>query len=370
MLIQQVELFLIEQQLRIPFKTSYGLYEDRETIIVKLTDESGTVGYGEVVAFSEPWYTAETIQTSLHILQDFLIPTILNKVFTHPSEVAETLNIFKGNPMAKAGIEGAYWDLFSKINNISLAKALGGINEEIPVGVVVSMNESEVMLQQIERFQKEGYERFKIKVSKQNDYEVISKIRNKFPTISLMIDANSDYTLNDIEHLKSLDQFKLLMIEQPFGDRDFLEHAILQKEIETPICLDESIYSLEDVEIAFALQACKIITIKPGRVGGLTDSLKIHDYCVEKNIPVWVGGMIETGISRIQNVALASLAGFTIPGDISASSRHWEQDIIIPEVRLENGKVKVPNGIGLGITVDEERIKKLSKKEFKFLKES
>ena len=368
MLIQQIELFLIEQQLKIPFKTSYGLYENRETIIVKLTDESGTVGYGEVVAFSEPWYTAETIQTSIHILQDFLIPTILNKVFTHPSEVAQALHIFKGNPMAKAGIEGAYWDLFSKLNDISLAKALGGMKEEIPVGVVVSMNEPKEMLQQIERFQLEGYERYKIKVSKQNDYEVISKIRDRFPTISLMIDANSDYTLNDIEHLKRLDQFKLLMIEQPFGDRDFLEHAILQKEIATHICLDESIYSLEDVKIAFALQACKVITIKPGRVGGLTESLKIHDYCVENNIPVWVGGMIETGISRIQNVALASLAGFSIPGDISASSRHWEQDIIDPEVKLENGKVKVPNGFGLGVTVDEERIKKLSKKVFKFSK--
>ena len=369
MLIQQIELFLIEQQLKIPFKTSYGLYENRETIIVKLTDESGTVGYGEVVAFSEPWYTAETIQTSLHILQDFLIPTILNKVFTHPSEVAQALNIFKGNPMAKAGIEGAYWDLFSKINDISLAKALGGMKEEIPVGVVVSMNEPEVMLQQIERFQLEGYERYKIKVSKQNDYEVISKIRDRFPTISLMIDANSDYTLNDIEHLKRLDQFKLLMIEQPFGDRDFLEHAILQKEIATPICLDESIYSLEDVKIAFSLEACKVITIKPGRVGGLTESLNIHQFCVEHNMPVWVGGMIETGISRIQNVALASLAGFTIPGDISGSSRHWEKDIIYPEVKLENGKVKVPNGIGLGITVDEERIKKLSKKVFRFSNE-
>lgn len=369
MLIQQVELFLIEQKLKIPFKTSYGQYENRESIIIKLTDENGTVGFGEVVAFSEPWYTAETIQTSLHILQDFLIPTILNKVFTHPSEIAETLKIFKGNPMAKAGIEGAYWDVFSKRNEMSLAKALGGMKEEVPVGVVVSMNEPGVMLQQIERFQIEGYERFKIKVSKQNDYDVISTIRDKFPTISLMIDANSDYTLNDIEQLKRLDQFELLMIEQPFGDRNFLEHAILQKEISTPVCLDESIYSIEDVEIAFALQACKIITIKPGRVGGLTESLKIHDYCVENNMPVWVGGMIETGISRIQNVALASLAGFTIPGDISASSRHWEQDIIYPEVKLENGKVRVPNGIGLGITVDEERIKKLSKKVIKFSKD-
>lgn len=369
MLIQQVELFLIEQQLKIPFKTSYGLYENRESIIVKLLDENGVEGFGEVVSFSEPWYTAETIQTSLHVLQNFIIPTILNRVFNHPTEVAETLKMFKGNPMAKAGIEGAYWDLFSKINGISLSSALGGTREAIPVGVVVSINEPAIMQKQIESFQKEGYERFKVKVSRENDYEVISTIRDRFPTISLMIDANSDYTLSDIEQIKKLDQFQLLMIEQPFGDRDFLQHAILQKELSTPICLDESIYSLEDVEIANALQACKIITIKPGRVGGLTEALKIHHYCIENNIPVWVGGMIETGISRIQNVALASLTGFTIPGDISASSRHWEQDIILPEVKLENGKVKVPNGIGLGITVDEERIRKLSKNVYKFSNE-
>lgn len=366
MLIQQIELFLIEQPLKVPFKTSYGIYEKRESIIIKISDINGIYGFGEIVAFSEPWYTEETIQTALHTLQDFFLPILLKNKINHPSEIPNLLNQFKGNQMAKAGLEGAYWDLYCKLNSISLAQALGGNKEEIPVGVVISIDKPEKMLKQIGEYLKEGYERFKIKVSIENDFEIISTIRDKYPTISLMIDANSDYSINDIPKLKKLDQFELLMIEQPFGERQFIEHAKLQKEISTPICLDESICSLEDVKLAYELGACKIITVKPGRVGGLTNSKEIHDYCVEKKIPIWVGGMIETGISRIQNVALASLLGFTIPGDISASSRHWERDIIFPEVVLQNGKVKVPNGAGIGVEVDEDRIRSLSKELFKY----
>lgn len=366
MLIQQIELFLIEQELKIPFKTSYGFYETRESIIVKITEQNGLTGFGEVVAFSEPWYTAETIKTSIHIMKDFLIPIILNQQFTHPRDVAKALSTFNGHPMAKAGLEGAFWDLYCKINSVSLSKALGGNKVEIPVGVVISINNPDKMLQQIEQYEKDGYKRFKVKVSKENDYEIISKIRDRFPSIPLMIDANSDYSLENLNQLKRLDKFQLLMIEQPFGERDFLEHAILQRELSTPICLDESIYTLEDVKIAHALKSCKIITVKPGRVSGLSASLEIHNYCVENDIPIWVGGMIETGISRIQNVALASLPGFTIPGDISASTRHWEKDIIIPEVKLENGKVKVPKEVGIGVQIDEERIRKLTKRTFNF----
>ncbi|MFD4703261.1 o-succinylbenzoate synthase [Gottfriedia sp. NPDC058432] len=366
MLISQIELLLIEQPLKIPFKTSYGTYEKRESIIVKILDANGICGYGEVVAFSEPWYTEETIQTALHTLNDFFIPILLNKQFSHPSEIAILLNKFKGNQMAKSGLEGAYWDLYSKLNSISLAQALGGNKADIPVGVVISIDEPIKMLKQIGSYIEEGYERFKVKVSKESDYEIVSTIRNSYPTIPLMIDANSDYSITDIPKLKKLDEFNLLMIEQPFGERQFIEHAILQKEISTPVCLDESICSLEDVKIAYELKACEIITVKPGRVGGLTKSIEIHDYCVEKNIPIWVGGMIETGISRIQNVALASLPGFTIPGDISASSRHWEQDLIFPEVSLINGKVNVPVKPGLGVEVDEERIRSISKKIYKY----
>ncbi|WP_088066421.1 o-succinylbenzoate synthase [Gottfriedia luciferensis] len=366
MWIQEIELFLIEQSLKIPFKTSYGIYEQRESILVKISDENGVFGFGEVVAFSEPWYTDETIKTALHILQDFFIPTLFKNHFNHPSEVANHLNQFKGHKMAKAGLEGAYWDLYCKYHSISLAEALGGNKDEIPVGVVVSIDEPQKMIKQISDYLAIGYERFKVKVSKENDFEIVSSIRQSFPSIPLMIDANSSYSLDDIPQLKKLDQLDLLMIEQPFGERQFIEHAVLQKEMNTPICLDESIYSLEDVQIAYQLEACKIITVKPGRVGGLSESLEIHNYCMEKNIPIWVGGMIETGISRIQNVALASLAGFTIPGDISESNRHWDQDVIIPEVTLINGKVKVPKGEGLGVEVDEERIRRLSKKIYKY----
>jgi O-succinylbenzoate synthase len=366
MRIKHIELNVIEQPLKIPFHTSYGTYEKRESIIIKMIEDNGAPGYGEVVAFSEPWYTEETIQTALHVLELFLIPLILGKDITHPSEVSELFKCFKGHHMAKAGLEGALWDLYSRQQNLSLAKALGGTREDIPVGVVVSLANTEKMIQQIKLYKQEGYERFKVKVDKQRDYEIVSTIREHFPKISLMIDANSAYTIKDINQLKRLDEFDLLMIEQPFGDREFIEHAELQKEMNTSICLDESIQCVEDVKLAIAIGACRVINVKPGRVGGLTESLKIHDYAIKHDIPLWVGGMIETGISRVQNIALASLPGFTIPGDISASSRHWEEDLIRPEVQLQNGRVLVPQAAGIGVEVDEERIERLTKLKKRF----
>ena len=368
MRIKHVELNVIEQPLKVPFHTSYGTYLQRESIIVKMIDDSGTTGYGEVVAFSEPWYTEETIQTALHVLDLFLIPLILEKDIIHPSEASELFKCFKGHHMAKAGLEGALWDIYSKQQNLSLANVLGGSRDTIPVGVVVSLANTEKMVQQIKVYQQEGYERFKVKVDKQRDYEIVSMIREHFPEISLMIDANSAYTIKDIDQLKRLDEFKLLMIEQPFGDREFIQHAELQKEMKTPICLDESIHCIEDVKLAITLGACRIINVKPARVGGLTESLKIHELALKHDVPLWVGGMIETGISRVQNIALASLPGFTIPGDISASSRHWEEDIIRPDVQLQNGKVMVPQEAGIGVEVDEERIERLTKLKKRYLR--
>ena len=239
--------------------------------------------------------------------------------------------------MAKAGIEGAVWDLYAKCQKKSLATVLGGTKSEIEVGVVIGINTIPVMLKQIEKYAEEGYERFKVKIKPEHDYELLKEIRKEFPHIPLMADANSAYTLGDTE-LKRLDEFQLMMIEQPLADYDFLDHVELQKKIETPICLDESIHSLEDARVAITLGSCQIVNIKPGRVGGLTESVQIHNYCMEHNIPVWCGGMVEMGISRAQNVALASLPNFTIPGDISAS-RHWEQDIISPEVTLRAEKL-------------------------------
>ena len=268
--------------------------------------------------------------------------------------------------MAKAGIEGAVWNLYAKRQKKSLATVLGGTKSEIEVGVVIGLNTIPVMLKQIEKYAEEGYERFKVKIKPGHDYELLKEIRKEFPHIPLMADANSAYTLADTESLKRLDEFQLMMIEQPLADYDFLDHAQLQKKIETPICLDESIHSLEDARVAITLGSCQIVNIKPGRVGGLTESIQIHNYCMEHNIPVWCGGMVEMGISRAQNVALASLPNFTIPGDISASSRHWEKDIISPEVMLEGGKVMVPQSVDTEYEVDRGRLAEITKQRIVF----
>lgn len=360
MKIQDATLYRTTMQLSFPFATSYGTHHDRESIIIELHDEEGRSGWGEVVAFSQPWYTEETVRTAWHIITDFLVPIILRNNISHPYDVSRLFASIKRNNMAKAGVEGAVWDLYAQQTGQSLAKALGGIRDKIEVGVVVGLDTLPNMLHQIEQYMLEGYQRFKIKIKPGNDYELLYSIRKQFPYIPLMADANSAYTLQHAAELKRLDDLGLMMIEQPLADTDFLDHAILQKELQTPICLDESIHSLEDARIALTLGSCRIINIKAGRVGGLTEAVHIHDYCQEHDIPVWCGGMIEMGISRGQNVALASLANFTIPGDISASSRHWKQDIIMPEVMLEDGMIQVPHRSGLGYEVNRKQLKQIT----------
>lgn len=359
MRIKKISLHMIEVPFKQPFRTSHGLYERRRSIIVEMEEESGTVGYGEVVAFTEPWYTEETIDSALLLMKDILAPVLINIEITHPDEVMQLLSKYKRNNMAKAGLEGAVWDIYASMNNRSLATALGGVREYVPAGVVVGINDIENTLQQIEKYVEQGFERVKIKVSPKNDEEVIRTIREQFPTISLLIDANSSYTLQDMDKLQNLDKYNLLMIEQPFGDKDFIQHAELQKSIQTPICLDESIDSLEDVQLAHYLGSCKIINVKSGRVGGLSESKRIHDYCQEQGISIWCGGMFETGIGRAQSIALASLPHFTIPGDISASDKYWEEDIIIQKIVVENGKVRVPNNTGLGIEINWKRLQEV-----------
>ncbi|MDG4656430.1 o-succinylbenzoate synthase [Ectobacillus antri] len=354
MRIKHVYLYITEMKLRYPFATSYGTYEKRQSILLEVQDDDGRTGWGEVVAFSEPWYTEETIQTAWHILKDFLIPALKDQELTHPSEVPALFAHVKRNHMAKAGLEGAVWDLYAQQCGISLANALGGTRSEIEVGVVIGINPLPYMLEQIAAYREQGYARFKVKIKPGQDYDMLVSIRDVFPDIPLMADANSAYTLQDIKLLQRLDDLDLMMIEQPLADHDFLDHARLQNELKTPICLDESIHSLEDARVAVTLGSCRIVNIKAGRVGGLTESVRIHDYCKQHNIAVWCGGMIETGISRAQNIALASLNHFTIPGDISASERHWERDVIIPSVRLHHGKIQVPKQIGLGFQIDRE----------------
>jgi o-succinylbenzoate synthase len=354
--ISHVELFVISMPLKSPFITHLGEVRVREGIIIKVTDRDGLSGYGEGVAFSSPWYTEETVMTSLHMLKDFLIPLLQKHPINHPEEAASLFRSVRRNPMAKAGLETALWDLYAKRNGEPLAKLIGGTREAVASGVVVATDSITSALKQIEGYLEEGYQRIKVKINPQHDYELLTEIRSRYSELPIMADANSAYTLKDIEKLKRLDDFNLLMIEQPLAHDDIIEHAILQEKLDTPICLDESIVSFDDARKAIEMGSCRVINIKIGRVGGLYEARRIHDYCYERDIPVWVGGMIEFGVSRAHNIALASLPGFTIPGDISASSRFWDEDIISPEVNVDNGFIKVPTLPGIGFEVQEKKL--------------
>lgn len=368
MLISAVTISVIKMPLKSPFLTHLGAVHDREGIIVEVKGADGETGFGEGVAFSSPWYTEETVETSLHMLTSFLIPLLKAHPIHHPKEAFKLFQPVRRNNMAKAALETALWDLYAKKEGVSLSKLIGGTRNRIPSGVVIATDSLENALRQIESYLLDGYQRFKMKINSELDLDFLRGIRRHYPDISLMADANSSYTLADADRIKALDKFNLLMIEQPLAHDDIIEHAALQKKIRTPICLDESIVSFEDARKAVELGSCKIINIKIGRVGGLYEAMKIHDYCLSRNVEVWCGGMIEFGISRAHNIALASLPGFSIPGDISASSRFWEEDIILPEVTVHNGWVEVPEAPGIGFQLNQKRIKEtlVTKKEFSF----
>ncbi|MEK3857594.1 o-succinylbenzoate synthase [Cytobacillus sp. FSL H8-0458] len=364
--IKAVTLYKIAMPLKTPFSTHLGTVKDREGIIVEVIDTEGRKGYGEGVAFSSPWYTEETVETSYHVLKEFLIPILRNADIKHPQDAGRVFDALRRNQMSKAALETALWDLAAKKEDISLSKFIGGKREQILSGVVVGAKTKAEVRSQIENYLESGYQRVKIKISPENDYELISEIRRYYPDLPIMADANSAYSLDDLDHLKRLDDFGLMMIEQPLEYDDIVDHAKLQRELETPICLDESIVTFNDARRAAELGSCKVINIKIGRVGGLGTAKKIHDYCLDKGIAVWCGGMLEFGISRAHNIALASLEGFSIPGDISASERYWEEDIILPEVTVKNGTIKVPDKPGIGYEINEKRLSEatISKESF------
>lgn len=368
MKIKSISLHIIKMPLRDPFTTHLGTVTEREAIIVNIKDYDGTIGYGEAVPFSSPWYTEETIKTSFHMLVDFFIPLLKKVSISHPQELSPYLEYYKRNNMAKSGIETALWDLYAKQQGISLSKLLGGTRSKIASGVVVGAKSIQDALTETERYIKEGYKRIKVKISPEMDISLLKVLRRHYPNVAIMADANSAYSLQDLEKLKELDQFHLLMIEQPLRYDDIIDHAQLQKQINTPICLDESIVTLDTVRQAVNLGSCKIINIKISRVGGLYVAKNIHDYCLLHNIEVWCGGMLEFGISRAHNIALASLPGFSIPGDISASSRYWDEDIVEPSVSVQNGFIQVPEGPGIGFKINERRMKEVTiyKEEFLF----
>ncbi|MCX6234239.1 MAG: o-succinylbenzoate synthase [Bacteroidetes bacterium] len=361
MRIERIELRHIKMVLVSPFVTSMGTEYDEEHIIVRV-DADGVTGWGESVAEGTPFYSYETVQTAWHILQDFLIPSILGKDIASIDDAIANYAKVRGHMMAKAGLEAALWDAFAKARNIPLSKMLGGTREKIDVGVSIGIQSSVAgLVKKVEGYLAEGYKRIKIKISPGYDLQFVEALRKEFPTILLQVDANSAYTLEDISLFKKMDGYNLLLIEQPLGYEDIYDHSKLQRELKTPICLDESIHSLDDTRAAIELGSCRIINIKPGRVGGFTESKHIHDYCASKNIPVWHGGMLESGIGRAGNVALASLHNFTLPGDISASKRYYREDIVEPEFVVNpDGTMDVPTKPGIGVEVNMRILEKVT----------
>lgn len=367
MLIKEINIRKMKMTMKSPFTTSFGTFQDKEFLLLEVTDELGNTGWGESTAFHSPWYNEETLETNLHMIRDFLIPLVLNKEIAHPDEVNELFAPLRKNNMAKATVEGAIWDLYAKRNQMTLAQALGGTADKIEVGISIGIQQSaEDLIELVRGYVAEGYKRMKVKIKPGFDVDVIRALRKAFPEVPLMADANSAYTLDDIDLLKQLDEFNLTMIEQPLASDDIIDHAKLQKELKTPICLDESIHSLEDARKAVELGSTKIINIKIGRVGGLTESKKIHDYCMENNIPVWCGGMLESGIGRAHNVALTTLPNFILPGDTAGSSRYWEQDVITPEVVAEDGYITVPTNYGIGYEPNIEAMDRYTVDTFNF----
>ncbi|WP_409289965.1 o-succinylbenzoate synthase [Peribacillus sp. SCS-37] len=358
--LKSITLYFISAGLKSPFVTHLETVEEREAIIVETMDQEGVKGYGEVTAFSSPWYTEETVVTAHHILKDFLIPALFQYKIKSPKEIEHVFKKFRRNNMAKAGLEQSLWDLYARQMGVPIYSLFGGKGGKIPSGAVISGASSGKAIQQIERLREENYQRYKIKISRTNDYEVLQDIRRNFPDLPLMADANSDYTLEDSSHLRRLDEFRLMMLEQPLAHDDIVEHSLLQKELKTPVCLDESIHSYYDAIGAIRLGSCKIINIKMSRVGGWTQAKKIHDLCLRQGIPVWCGGMVEFGVSRAHNIALASLPGFTIAGDIASSSRYWEEDIIQPEIKAINGWISVPEKSGIGFDINEKRLLRIT----------
>jgi O-succinylbenzoate synthase len=361
MKIDSIELRHIKMELVSPFVTSMGTEYDEEHIIVRI-DGDGVTGWGESVAEGTPFYSYETVQTAWHILRDFLIPSILGKNLSGIEEAITLNERVRGHMMAKAGLEAALWDAFAKTKNISLSKMLGGVRDKVDVGVSIGIQSSvKELIKKVEGYLDEGYKRIKIKISPGNDIRFVSALRKEFPGLLLQVDANSAYTLNDINIFREMDEFNLILIEQPLGYEDIFDHSKLQRELKTPVCLDESIHSLDDTRAAIELDSCRIINIKPGRVGGFTESKLIHDYCASKNIPVWHGGMLESGIGRAGNVALASLPNFTLPGDISASKRYYKEDIVVPEfVVNHDGTMEVPVKPGIGVDVNMKMLEKVT----------
>jgi O-succinylbenzoate synthase len=364
--IERAELREVPLRLREYFEISSGGMQDRRVLLLTLHGE-GIEGWSECVAGEDPAYSYETSDTAWHVLTDYILPRIVGRDVDAADEVLDPVWWVRGHPMAKASVEMAFWDMAARAEGVSLSAKLGGTRDRVPVGVSIGLQPNdEVLRERVAGYVEEGYARIKIKIKPGRDVEMLAGLRDAFPDVPIMADANSAYTLADAPRLRELDALDLMMIEQPLGYNDFLEHARLQEQIETPVCLDESIKSEGDLALALELGSGRIVNIKPGRVGGLTTSRRIHDVMRERGMAVWCGGMLESGVGRAHNVALASLPGFTLPGDISASRRYWERDIVAPEFEVADGHMAVPTGPGIGVELDRERIESLTTRKAEF----
>ena len=358
MIISSVEL----REIRLPlihfFETSFGRTTERRIVLARVIDQDGAEGWGECTAGEGPFYSDEWVETAWPTLTQFLVPMVLAKNVASASQILPLMKSVRGHRMAKAAIETACWDLEARKAGLPLWKHLGGVRTEIACGVSIGIQETpETLLEKIETEVRAGYQRIKIKIKPGWDVNIVEQVRRHFPDIRLMGDANSAYTLADLDLFKALDQFDLMMIEQPLAHDDIFDHAQLQKKINTPICLDESIRTKEDAVHAIALASCRIVNLKLGRVGGHTQAKKVEEVCRESNVPVWCGGMLESGIGRAHNIAIATLAGFSLPGDVSASARYWHEDIIEPAVVVSSsGTITAPEKPGIGFEVNQSRI--------------
>ena len=348
------------------FETSFGTISDKETVLTELHTDEGLIGYGESSSFHSPVYNAETNDSCVYIQETFIAPAVIGKSFTTAQEFRDAYSSIVGNKIAQAGPESAFWHLLAQKQNKSLKELFGGKLSEIPVGESIGIKPSiQATLDEVAERLEQGFLRIKVKIKPGWDTEVLGAIRKKWPTIDLMADGNSAYVLGrDDETLKALDKFKLTMLEQPLAHDDIIDHATLQKRLKTPICLDESIESVEDARKAIEIGACKIINIKPGRVGGPIESMKIHDLCQKHGIGVWCGGLLETGIGRAFNIALASKAGYSLPADMSPYQFFYKEDLVEPSFVVKpNGHIDVSEEIGLGYAVRVARIEELTTKK-------
>jgi O-succinylbenzoate synthase len=361
MKIESIVIREIHIRLKSPFETSFGVVQNRRIILVEVIAD-GISGWGEVTAGETPAYNAETTDTAWHVVSDFIAPHLIGKTLAAASDAALLMAQIRGHEMAKSGVENALWDIEAQQKRLPLSKLLGGKLEEITCGVSLGIRENpQSLVQRVEEELRSGYQRIKLKIRPGKDYEFVAAVRKEFPHIRLSVDANSAYQPDDAAHLKRLDEFQLLMMEQPLSWDDIHAHAKLQAQIQTAICLDECIHNTRHALTAIELKSCRIINIKLGRVGGHTEAQRMQQTCLEKGIPAWCGGMLEAGIGRAHNIAMSTLPGFTLPGDVSASKRYWDDDIIEPAVEVTpTGTIRVPQTAGLGYAVRRDLIEKLT----------